>query len=78
MKGGQLKNMNIELNQEELNLLIECVIETKNNTLELLKLINEDRIEFLGQIDELSNRLYSLYDLKTKLFNFSIQLQEEN
>lgn len=78
MKGGQLKNMKIELNQEDLNLLITCVTESKNNILELLKLINEDELTYFGDVDELSYRLYSLSDLKTKLCNYSIELLEEN
>lgn len=82
MKGGHKNNMNIELNQEELDLLIDSVTKEKNNTLfqihnirEGISLSDYDLLEFL---DHLQERLSSIYDLKTKLCNYSISLQEEN
>lgn len=74
MKGGQLKNMKIELNQEELNYLIEIVTERKNDMLTFL--IDNDDITL--DLDSYTQDLSSLYDLKTKLCNYSIMFMEEN
>lgn len=75
MKVGQLKNMNIELNQDELNILIESLSEQKN---EILCHLFNDQILKIDDLDHLKDTLDSIYTLKTKLFNYSILYQEEN
>ena len=70
--------MNIELNQDELNLLIECVTESKNNLLEELNSYFDESFTLLGDITDLTDYLDSLYSLKFKLCNYSIEFQEEN
>ena len=74
--------MNIELNQKELDLLIDSVTKEKNNTLFQIHNISEELslsdYDFLEYLDYLRERLSSIYDLKTKLCNYSIACQEEN
>ena len=70
--------MNIELSQEELNLLIECITESKNKELELLDSYWDEEFILIGDITDITNYLDSLYDLKFKLCNYSIEYQEEN
>ena len=78
MKGGQLKNMKIELNQEELNLLIECVSDSKNGILEILEQKWDDEFPFMDDISHLKKYLENLYFIKNKLCNYSILNQGEN
>lgn len=73
--------MNIELNQEELDLLIDSVTKEKNNTLFQINNIREgislSDYNLYDFLDHLQERLNSIYDLKTKLCNYSIENQEE-
>lgn len=77
MKGGQLKNMKIELNQEELNLLIESVTDSKNDIIEKLEEEWDDEYPFMDDISDLTKYLENLYIIKNKLCNYSIENQEE-
>lgn len=70
--------MNIELSQDELNLLIECVTESKNRELDLLDSYWDEEFILIGDITNITNYLDSLYNLKFKLCNYSIESQEEN
>lgn len=70
--------MNIELNQDELNLVIECITESKNNLLELFQFYWDESFTLRGNITDLTDYLDSLYGLKFKLCNYSIEFQEEN
>lgn len=70
--------MNIELNQDELNLLIECITKSKNITLENLDCYCNETYTLTGDLKDQLNYLDSLYNLKFKLCNYSIALQEEN
>ena len=74
--------MNIELNIEELDLLIDSLTKEKNNMnfqinniIDEIYLSDHDASDFL---DYLIERLSSIYNLKTKLCNYSIQFKEEN
>lgn len=67
--------MNIELNPEELNILIESLSEQKNKI--LCNLFNVQTLN-IDDLDYLKVTLDSIYTLKTKLCNYSIQFQEEN
>lgn len=82
MKGGHKNNMNIELNQEELNLLIESLTKEKNNLLYQINNIRDGISSFdydlLDYLDYFQESLNSIYNLKTKLCNYSIAYQEEN
>lgn len=62
--------MNIILNQEELNLLIELITDRKNELLEDLELNINDLLD----LDYLSE----IFNLKSKLCNYSVLNQEEN
>lgn len=62
--------MNIILNQEELNLLIELITDRKNELLEDLELNINDVLD----LDYLSE----IFNLKSKLCNYSVLNQEEN
>ena len=70
--------MKIELSQDELNLLIECVTESKNKELELLDSYWDEEFIFIGDITDLTNYIDSLYNIKFKLCKYSIEYQEEN
>lgn len=71
--------MNIELNQDELNLVIECITESKNNLLELLESYWDVSFTLRSDFtDFLTDYLYSLYVLKFKLCNYSTEFKEEN
>lgn len=78
MKGGQLKNMKIELSQEELNLLIEAVTDSKNDIFGKLEMEWYDDFPVIDYISDLTKYLENLYSLKNKLCNYSILNQEEN
>lgn len=70
--------MNIELNQEELNLLIECITESKNKLLETLDSYFDESFTLFGDVTDIADYLESLYGLKFKLCNYSVEFQEEN
>ena len=70
--------MNIELNQNELNLLIECITQSKNIVLENLDCYCEEPYTLSEDIKDQTDYLESLYNLKFKLCNYSFELQEEN
>lgn len=70
--------MNVELNRDELNLLIECITESKNNLLEVLDSYWDESFTLIGDITDTTDYLDSLYSLKFKLCNYSVELQEEN
>ena len=70
--------MNIELNQNELNLLIECITQSKNIVLENLDCYCEEPYTLSGDIKDQTDYFESLYNLKFKLCNYSFELQEEN
>lgn len=78
MKGGQSKNMKIELSKEELNLLIESVTDSKNDILGKLEMEWYDDFPFIDDISDLTKYLENLYSIKNKLYNYSILNQEEN
>ncbi len=78
MKGGQLKNMKIELNQEELNLLIESITNSKNDILDMLEKEWDYEYPLIDDITNLTNYLENLYIIKNKLCNYSIENQEAN
>ena len=78
MKGGQLKNMKIELSQEELNLLIESVTDSKNDILRDLENDWYDEFPIIDDISDLTKNLENLYLIKNKLCNYSILNQGEN
>lgn len=77
MKGGQLKNMKIELNKEELSLLIESVTDSKNGILEMLEKNWDYEYPLMDDIANLTKYLEDLYSIKTKLCNYSLLNQEE-
>lgn len=74
MKGGHKKNMNIDLNQNELNILIESISAQKN---EILRHLFYEQILNSDELDYLKESLDSIYTLKTKLCNYSIAFKEE-
>ena len=69
--------MKIELNQEELSLLIECVTDSKNGILEMLEKNWDYEYPLMGDITDLTNYLENLYIVKNKLCNYSIENREE-
>lgn len=78
MKGGQLKNMKIEISQEELNLLIESVTDSKNDILGKLEMEWYDEFPIIDDISDLTKYLENLYSIKNKLCNYSTLNQGEN
>lgn len=70
--------MKIELNKEELNLLIECVTDAKNDILEMLEQRWDDEYPIITDVSDLTKYLENIYLLKTKLCNYSILNLEEN
>lgn len=70
--------MNIELNQEELNILIESLTTEKNSYLSSLIVLLEDENVDNDEIITYRSNLNQIYNLKSKLCNYSIQYQEEN
>lgn len=69
--------MKIELNQEELNLLIESVTDSKNDIINMLEKEWDYEYPLIDDITNLTNYLENLYIIKNKLCNYSIENQEE-
>ena len=70
--------MKIELSQEELSLLIECVTDSKNGILEILEQKWDDEYPIITDVSDLTKYLENIYILKSKLCNYSILNLEEN
>lgn len=71
--------MNIELNKEELDLLIDSL--NINMILQIYKISYEISLsdyDVSDLLDLLKERLSSIYNLKTKLCNYSNEFKEEN
>lgn len=78
MKGGQLKNMEIELNQEEINTLIESLTDSKNDIVVKLEMEWDYEFPNIDLISDLTKYLIKLYLIKNKLCNYSILNQGDN
>ena len=70
--------MKIELSQDELNLLIESVTDSKNDILGKLEMEWYDEFPIIDDISDLTKYLENLYSIKNKLCNYSILNQGEN
>lgn len=71
--------MNIELNKEELDLLIDSL--NINMIIQIYKISYEISLsdyDVSDLLDLLKERLSSIYNLKSKLCNYSNEFKEEN